>query len=261
MNSYGCLFSPPDLRDFRVANSNTKIELPKEFGLRTGTVKDQGNVNSCVAHSLSTIMEMEYHTVFSTGWIYGYRPNGYYMGYGMYPREALKTLYDKGAVINSEFPYNIEMYEAKEKVDDDLERLEKSAFKYRYTISSYARLYTINEIKHWIWSKETPILIAIATDGIKLDENNIIQIPEKQSVLGHALTVVGWNEIGFLVQNSWGELWGDKGFAILPYEYNIVEAWGVTFTEYHKINDVKKPKFNLIRSLIMFIYKILRRIV
>jgi hypothetical protein len=259
MSSFGCLFSPPDLRDFRVASSNTNIELPKEYKLNAGTVKNQGVVNSCVAHSLSTIMEMEYNPVFSTGWIYGYRPDDYYMGCGMYPREALKTLLNKGAVVNSEFPYNIEMYDAKEKVDNDLERLEGLADRYR--ISSFARLYTVDEIKNWIYSKETPILVAIATSGIKLDENNIIQIPEKYPMLGHALTVIGWNETGFIVQNSWGDLWGDKGFAILPYEYNIVEAWGVTFTDYHRRVDVKQPRFNLVRKLLMSLYKLVRRFI
>jgi hypothetical protein len=35
---------------------------------------------------------------------------------------------------------------------------------------------------------------------------------------GHAYALVGYNEVGFLVQNSWGSTWGDAGFAILPYE-------------------------------------------
>ena len=32
----------------------------------------------------------KYNETFSTGWIYGYRPEGYWQGTGMYPREALK---------------------------------------------------------------------------------------------------------------------------------------------------------------------------
>ena len=208
MNSYGCLFSPTDLRDFRVASSNVDIKLPKEFKLEPATIKNQMSVNSCVAHSLSTILEKRNNDVFSTGWIYGYRPDDYYMGCGMYPREALKTLLDVGAVLNKDFPYNIEMCEAKEKVDENLDNLEKLAKE--HTISSYARLYSESEIKSWIYTKEIPILIAIATSGITLDDNNIIQIPEKYPMLGHALTVIGWNETGYIVQNSWGELWGNK---------------------------------------------------
>lgn len=45
---------------------------------------------------------------------------------------------------------------------------------------------------------------------------------------GHAFALVGYNELGFLVQNSWGEDWGDGGFAILPYDDwldNAYDAW------------------------------------
>jgi len=35
---------------------------------------------------------------------------------------------------------------------------------------------------------------------------------------GHAFALVGYNEVGFLVQNSWGTEWGKGGFATLPYE-------------------------------------------
>jgi hypothetical protein len=45
---------------------------------------------------------------------------------------------------------------------------------------------------------------------------------------GHAFAIVGYNEVGFLVQNSWGESWGSGGFATLPYEDwldSAYDAW------------------------------------
>ncbi len=45
---------------------------------------------------------------------------------------------------------------------------------------------------------------------------------------GHAFAIVGYNEVGFVVQNSWGTTWGDGGFAVLPYEDwldNALDAW------------------------------------
>ena len=35
---------------------------------------------------------------------------------------------------------------------------------------------------------------------------------------GHAVAIVGYTREGFIIQNSWGEKWGHKGFALLPYE-------------------------------------------
>jgi hypothetical protein len=48
---------------------------------------------------------------------------------------------------------------------------------------------------------------------------------------GHAFALVGYNQAGFVVQNSWGEGWGSRGFALLPYEAWIAhgeDAWVFT---------------------------------
>jgi len=45
---------------------------------------------------------------------------------------------------------------------------------------------------------------------------------------GHAFALVGYNERGFIVQNSWGTAWGACGFAVLPYDdwiVNATDAW------------------------------------
>lgn len=44
----------------------------------------------------------------------------------------------------------------------------------------------------------------------------------------HAFAIVGYNEYGFIVQNSWGERWGARGFAVLRYDDwrdNGVDCW------------------------------------
>lgn len=45
---------------------------------------------------------------------------------------------------------------------------------------------------------------------------------------GHAFALIGYNDLGFIVQNSWGTKWGSKGFAIWLYEdwlENINDGW------------------------------------
>ena len=46
-------------------------------------------------------------------------------------------------------------------------------------------------------------------------------IPRRKASLsdgGHAFAIVGYNQVGFIVQNSWGPGWGTKGRAVLQYE-------------------------------------------
>lgn len=47
---------------------------------------------------------------------------------------------------------------------------------------------------------------------------------------GHAFALVGYNDTGFVVQNSWGPGWGAGGFAVLTYDdwvENGTDAWVV----------------------------------
>jgi C1A family cysteine protease len=50
---------------------------------------------------------------------------------------------------------------------------------------------------------------------------------------GHAIAVVGYTAAGrFIIRNSWGTAWGDKGFAYASPEYITAgffeESYGVT---------------------------------
>lgn len=59
---------------------------------------------------------------------------------------------------------------------------------------------------------------------------------------GHAFALVGFNERGFIVQNSWGTGWGASGFAVLSYEdwvTNGTDAWAVALGVPQDLSDVK----------------------
>ncbi|MDX2218042.1 MAG: C1 family peptidase [Burkholderiales bacterium] len=49
-----------------------------------------------------------------------------------------------------------------------------------------------------------------------------------QATGGHAFALMGFNESGFVVQNSWGDRWGNQGFAVITYAdwvANGCDAW------------------------------------
>jgi hypothetical protein len=67
--------------------------------------------------------------------------------------------------------------------------------------------------------------------GADVDDDEMYVIAKSSSPVskgGHAYCLVGYNETGFLVQNSWGTEWGKGGFATLPYEDwldSAYDAW------------------------------------
>ena len=257
---YGYIPSPKDLRDYKINKAYRNIELPKEFECHHGRIKDQGTVNSCVAHAISSVLEASDDINYSTGWIYGYRPTGYYQGEGMITSQALKTVNKAGYVENKELDVNIEVPEAADIVNKNLNVYRERASKKK--IALYARLNSLEEIKQSIYVNKKPVLLAIlvGNKGIELDKKYIAQIPSEYSG-GHQMVCYGWNEYGLLIQNSWGDKWGNKGTFILPYEYPISEAWMIK----HNSNitgssSIVKPKFYLLRNIIMKLIKLFKKL-
>ncbi|WP_179957575.1 C1 family peptidase [Exilibacterium tricleocarpae] len=57
---------------------------------------------------------------------------------------------------------------------------------------------------------------------------------------GHAFAIVGYNQEGFWVQNSWGKRWAKAGLALWRYDdwqTHVIDAWVVRFT-------VPTPRFH-----------------
>lgn len=60
------------------------------------------------------------------------------------------------------------------------------------------------------------------------DDIPVIAPPDGGEFGGHAFALIGYNERGFIIQNSWGRAWGASGFAVLPYEDWVThgtDAW------------------------------------
>lgn len=233
-NEFACgsLFSIPDLRDY-VAKSKT-TEFPEKFQLTMPRVKNQGSVGSCVAHSLATMTEYfdkqetkTYHKM-STGFIYGNRLLTTYKGKGMYTRDAIKTVAKFGNVQYQQFPDNVEVPYAIARFDEEYARMGDAAG-LNYKFKTYFKLNDANAIKSHLMDKSPVIMTMWWYDDIKINNGVMKTNCVKTSKTGgHCMVIYGWNETGWLVQNSWGTGWGNKGRFVLPYNIPLKETWGVT---------------------------------
>lgn len=256
IESFGALKSPYDARDYKLVASGIE-EFPETFELPKVTVKNQGSTSSCVAHAASSIVEYHHQRQhnekksFSTEFIYGLRELGYYVGKGMYLRNALNTLVKYGDVPTADLRGNHEYQKAMENVNTQIEELKDKAYPNR--ISSYFRIYDENAIKSALINHGYVMVSMDWHSGAKLV--NGVYTPTSAVSGRHAIVIYGWNEKGWLAQNSWGTLWGDKGRFIIPFNFEFNEMWGITdnITE-----DIVRPKRSKFRDLL---YKILNAII
>ena len=110
IESFGAIFSPKDVRDYRISLSVNSENFPETFELTMPNVKNQGTVGSCVAHGLAVVVEYfsrlqgDETKDMSVGYIYGNRTTSNHYGTGMIVRDALAALAESGDVVQSLFP-------------------------------------------------------------------------------------------------------------------------------------------------------------
>lgn len=259
---FGLIPSPPDIRDYTLAAGITKEKLPETFMNESVKIKNQGARSTCVAHSLSSLVEFhnlqetKSYDEFSTEFIYGCRTLDDYLGEGMHLRDGLKVIQKYGDVKYSVLPGNSIMNIARNKVIERFDELKEKAYPHR--ISAYYKINSLDELKYALYHYG-PVPGAmkyykkgkIASDGTySYDTNNTYG--------NHAVLIVGWTEDGFIIQNSWGLFWGNKGyFKVLYKDMDILfyEYYGVT----DNINDgnIKQPN-KFIKFISPFINWILK---
>jgi C1A family cysteine protease len=256
---FGVLAPKTDLRDYQIKAGATNVtnfqldDLP--------TVKNQSSVCSCAAHSSSSVLEWfntketgEYREL-SVGFIYGMQGVEFNrMGTGMYLRDVCKIIQKYGDCLRDTVSFNIEMpkcYERlKECLNDDVYQ-EASICR----VDSYARCSTDDAIKYALM-KYSPVLGSIKWyNKYTISRDGVINFDTKSKSGYHAVMVYGFNEKGWLCQNSWGKLWGNQGRFILPYEHGLREAWSFVDA---KNSDVYKPKRNTVFD---YIYKFLNFVI
>lgn len=73
----------------------------------------------------------------------------------------------------------------------------------------------------------SPTIVARKVPGTRKAQHMAVieRGPHSRQLGGHAFAIVGYNEVGFLVQNSWGTTWGRNGFATLPYDDWLASAY------------------------------------
>jgi len=172
-------------------------------------VKDQGRTDTCAGQTAACIKEyQEYHDTFvranySPQFVYNNRVNK--PEAGMYGRDVMRIMHKLGVATESSYPFG-----STQNPSDDV-----IAEAYHYRVKEYARVQTIDGAKEALY-RDGPLYISfpVFNNGTSMWKPR----PNETQKGGHAMTVVGYNTKGFIIRNSWGNKWGDKGHCIYPYD-------------------------------------------
>ena len=115
-----------------------------------------------------------------------------------------------------------------------------------FKINKYAKILTIIGAKIAL-NNDGPVLISLPVYHFEVQFwNKNINI---QNVLGiQTVTIIGYNDHGFIIRNSWGKKWGIDGYCIYPYDdWNIIEESWVIINNNRKYNyqNIKNKLSNI----------------
>lgn len=234
---FGVIPSPPDERDYPYLAYGQLLkaeELPERYTIPDiTTVDNQGDVDACVACSLGLTKDWQEGVEFgrpmrmSRQFIYSHRPDPEdHRGPGMIPRQALANLRRYGVPLEAKWPGLAEF--GRESWPPDKESLLHEAWPYR--VATYVRVDAsfIREIKSAAMTLGPVLYCVPVHDNFRPDKEGRIPMP-KGAIKGyHAMALVGWRKGAWLVQNSWGATWGQRGRCWIPWEFPALELWTIT---------------------------------
>lgn len=248
---------PSDLRDrpYQPPPRSLPDLLPSEEHIKAylgaysaaGLILDQGQEGACTGFGLACVVNYlrwrkaefsrEFDSV-SPRMLYDFaRRYDEYAGEdyeGSSCRGALKGWHKHGVCLESDWPYS-----ASQAVIPRYGWAERAT---RTTLGVYFRVDTqsITDMQAAIHEVGAVYVSAFTHDGwstlkssakVPTGHEDLPSIPfdgQPSRSGGHAFALVGFNERGFIVQNSWGRNWGRGGFAVLGYAdwlANAMDAW------------------------------------
>jgi len=264
----------PDQLDFRDRLYQPPVSLQPAKSVLPGSwlpIKNQKNTNACTGFALSTVIEYlllkgrrEENPAVSPFMLYSMarrydeipeprNADVKLSDTGSTLRGALKGWYKQGSCANKLWP-DIDMPKATNKVSTDwwIDAVKRP-------LGAYYRVDPLSITDMHVALNDLGVLYASAVchSGWEEDKNatrrstppkrwsDIWQIPCRRGEStdgGHAFAIVGYNEDGFLIHNSWGVDWGTAGYAILTYsdwQQNAMDCWapqiGVVTAEHRAI--------------------------
>jgi len=250
-----------DPKELNYGDIKTKaIKLPLIVDLRSKmpAVYDQGSLGSCTANAFcgayqylkQQLQGSRLFLYYNTRSIEG--TTSYDSGATLY--DTIKSIKSYGLCPEPKWPYAIGKFTQKPSTECYTIALANKNINY-YNVKN-----DLNSMKTYL-SEGFLLVIGIAVysefESNAVASTGIVPLPGKNSTFlgGHAVVVVGYDDTKkvWIVRNSWGSSWGDKGYFYLPYSYLTnpslcSDIWYITLNNLTKTTDTGKKNTGVVKK-------------
>lgn len=135
-------------------------------------------------------------------------------------RTGIKTIAKQGVCSEALWPYDISKFAVKPTDECYTEAKKHRAIKYMRVEQD------LEHLKACL-SEGFPVVFGFnvfsSFESASVARTGIVPMPKKneKNIGGHCVVLVGYDDVNqrFIVRNSWGTGWGDKGYCYMPYAY------------------------------------------
>ena len=245
---YGWKPQIPDKRDhYKLFNSPYTRHKKIDLRDKCPAIYDQGNLGSCTANALAFIYEFDVNKQL----LPDFMPSRLFIYYnerdmegtvstdsGANIRDGIKSINKQGVCNEKIWAYDINKFTEKPTklcYDEAIKNI---------TLSYKKINQDLNQFRSCL-AQGYPILFGFTVyesfESNNVAKTGIVELPDNHEKIlgGHAVAIVGYNDYKkqFIVRNSWGDSWGDKGYCYFPYDYLLDSDLASDFWMVTKVTD------------------------
>lgn len=237
----------PDSRDYLYSISTRGQEDIVDLRPYCTPVESQGSLGSCTGQAIAGAIELLNNrnnkpTDVSRLFIYYYeRAMLGTVNYdsGAYIRDGIKVTNKQGAPLEKLWPYNIRQFKNKPSRAAVQDGLRRKVLRYERILNHEGCIDAL--------SNGFPVVIGFLVYqsfmSYQVARTGIMPYPNtrRERLLGgHAVLLVGYDKIKqhYIVRNSWGTSWGDRGYFYMPF--NVIQDSKMS-SDFWIVQSVQNP--------------------
>ena len=218
---------PVDTRD--IPYTLQTVSQPNTVDLRPycSPIEDQGNLGSCTGNAIAGAIELldkRAGRTLDVSRLYIYYYERLLEGTvnydsGAYIRDGMRAVYNYGAPLESLWPYTISKFRTQPSIQAISDGAKRKVTSYQAVADHQGCLDAL--------ASGLPVVIGFSVyssfESATVARTGVMPYPNtsKERLLGgHAVLLVGYDKTRqvYIVRNSWGSGWGDRGYFYMPFQ-------------------------------------------